>query len=36
MNSKGIIGWILYEKGGMNAERMINFLKQYVLKKRKN
>ena len=36
MNSKGIIGWTLYEKGGMNTERMIIFLKQYVLKKRKN
>jgi transposase len=36
MNSKGIIGWTLYEKSGMNVERMIVFLKQYVLKKRKN
>ena len=27
MNSKSIIGWILYEKGGMNTERMIEFLK---------
>ena len=36
MNSKGIIGWILYEKGGMNTERMIEFLKKYVLKKRNN
>ena len=31
LNSKGIIGWILYEKGGMNTERMIEFLKKYVL-----
>ena len=36
MNSKGIIVWILYEKGGMNTERMIEFLKKYVLKKRNN
>ena len=36
MNSKGIIGWVLYEKGGMNTERMIEFLKKYVLKKRNN
>ena len=36
MNYKGIIGWVLYEKGGMNSERMIEFLKKYVLKKRNN
>ena len=36
MNSKGILGWILYQKGVMNTERMIIFLKQHVLKKRKN
>ena len=36
MNSNGIIGWILYEKGGMNTERMIDFLKKYVLKKKNN
>lgn len=36
MNSKGIIGWMLYEKGGMNTDRMITFLKQYVLQKKNN
>ena len=35
MNSKGIIGWMLYEKGGMNTDIMITFLKQYVLQKKK-
>ena len=33
MTSKGILGWILYEKGGMNTNRMILFLQQFVLKK---
>ena len=35
MNSKGIIGWILYEKGGMNTERMIEFLKKICFEKEK-
>ena len=36
MTSKGILGWILYERGGMNTNRMIFFLQQFVLKRRNN
>lgn len=32
---KGVIGWILYKKGGIDHERLIGFLKN-VLKNRKN
>lgn len=32
---KGVIGWILYKKGGIDHERLIEFLKN-VLKNRKN
>ena len=35
MNYKGIIGWVLYEKGGMNSERMIEFLKKICFEKEK-
>lgn len=34
-NSK-CIGWILYEKGGMTKERLVNFLENYVFNKYKN
>ena len=27
---------MLYQKGGMNTDRMITFLKQYVLEKKNN
>lgn len=36
MTSKGIIGFELYEKGGMNAERMIEFINKYIKNKFKN
>ena len=34
-NSK-CIGWILYEKGGMTKERLVDFLKKFVFNKYKN
>ena len=33
INSKGIIG---YEKGGMNSERMIQFIEKFINDKFKN
>ena len=30
ISSKGVIGWELYEKGGMNAERMVSFIDKYI------
>ena len=34
-NSK-CIGWILYEKGGMTKERLVDFLKKFIFNKYKN
>ena len=31
INSKGIIGWILYEKGGMTGLRMVEFLEKFII-----
>ena len=36
INSKGIVGFELYEKGGMNLDRMKDFLKKYIKGKYKN
>lgn len=36
MSSKGIVGWKLYEKGGMDSVRLIDFLNEYVTSKYKN
>ena len=36
MTSNGIIGFELYEKGGMNSERMIKFIDNYINNKFKN
>jgi hypothetical protein len=36
INSKGIIGYELYEKGGMNSERMIQFIEKFINDKFKN
>jgi hypothetical protein len=33
MTSKGIIGYELYEKGGMNSERMIAFIDKFIKNK---
>ena len=31
----GVIGWKLYDKGGINSERLYNFLEKYITKKYK-
>lgn len=36
INSKGIVGFELYENGGMNLQRMKQFLKKYINDKYKN
>ena len=36
ISNKGLLGWTLYENGGMNAERMVIFLNKYITKKYKN
>ena len=33
INNQKIIGWELYEKGGMNAERMVDFIHKYITDK---
>jgi len=35
ISSKGMIGWKLYEKGGMDSGRLIDFLNEYVTTKYK-
>lgn len=35
ITSKGVIGYELYEKGGMNVERLNFFLQKYVVNKYK-
>ena len=30
INYQGIIGWELYEHGGINSERMVEFIKKYI------
>ena len=36
ISKKGIVGWELYEKGGMTSNRMINFINKYIKGKYKN
>lgn len=36
INSKGIVGFELYENGGMNLQRMKDFLKKFINNKYKN
>jgi transposase len=35
MTSKGIIGYELYQSGGMNSERMVNFINKFIKNKYK-
>jgi transposase len=32
----GVVGWDLYEKGGINADRMVEFLEQHITSKHRN
>lgn len=36
INSKGIVGWILYESGGMTGIRMSEFINKFIQNKYKN
>ena len=36
ISTNGVIGYEIYEKGGINSERLVEFLKKFVLKKYKN
>ena len=36
ISNKQIIGWTLYEKGGMTSDRLVEFLHKYVVGKYKN
>ena len=36
INSKGVVGYELYKKGGMNSERMIQFIDKFINNKFKN
>ena len=35
ISSKGVVGWELYEKGGMTSKRMIEFIDKYIVKKKR-
>ena len=36
ISSKGIVGWILYESGGMTSNRMVEFINKFIKDKFKN
>lgn len=36
ISTKGVIGWKLYEKGGIDSERLINFLNENIVNKYNN
>ena len=36
ISKKRIVGWELYEKGGMTYDRMVNFINKYIKGKYKN
>lgn len=36
ISTKGVLGWYLYEKGGINTERLYNFLEKHIANKYKN
>jgi transposase len=36
ISSKGVLGWELYEKGGIDAERLSEFLTKYIITKYSN
>ena len=36
ITTKGVIGYEIYDKGGINSERLINFLNKFIVKKYKN
>jgi hypothetical protein len=36
ISTKGVLGWELYDKGGINSERLYNFLREHITSKFKN
>lgn len=36
ISTKGVVGWKLYEKGGIDSERLMNFLNENILNKYNN
>jgi len=36
ISTKGILGWKLYEKSGINADRLYEFLETHITNKYKN
>lgn len=36
ISTKGVLGWELYEKGGINTERLYHFLEKHIVNKYKN
>jgi len=36
INNNGVIGWELYEKGGIDSDRLSEFLEKFITKKYKN
>lgn len=36
ISTKGVVGWTLYEKGGIDSDRLVKFLEKYVTSKYKN
>jgi len=36
ISTKGVIGWKLYDKGGIDTERLYDFLEEHITSKMKN
>ena len=36
INTEGVLGWELYEKGGIDTDRLIEFLEKFITTKYKN
>ena len=36
ISTKGVLGWDLYEKGGINTDRLVEFLETHITNKYKN
>ena len=36
INTEGVLGWELYEKGGIDTDRLVDFLEKFITTKFKN
>ena len=36
ISNKGVLGWTLYEKGGINSNRLYEFLEKFITNKYSN